>query len=248
MSQYVAPRSIPFGDQFHAEAEAEIHFEHAPPGQRDQRLLQRGEHQAGTTALHPDLHGLTCEEVLRPQVGGGDTELFGDIPQDLFPRLRDVYLEARHGLYDILKRLLCTVRNVVEDLFGLLDLIIGEAEFLCNLFYGIKGIVPSAGGTEGFAEVLTGGGWRAITRDSNGVIGGPGNMDYAHDMPPYVQQIADWLDDDAKVHPCNGESAFKGFQIAMAIVRSVIQRGKVALPLGPGEPEMAALERVLAQK
>ncbi len=102
-----------------------------------------------------------------------------------------------------------------------------------------------AQGTEGFAEVLTGGGWRAITRDSNGVISGPGNMDYAHDMPPYVQEIADWLDDEAKVHPCNGESAFKGFQITMAMVRSVVQRGKVTLPLGPGEPELEALARVL---
>ena len=89
-----------------------------------------------------------------------------------------------------------------------------------------------AQGTEGFAEVLTGGGWRAITRDSGGVISGPGDMDYAHDMPPYVQEIADWLDDDAKVHSCNGESAFKGFEIAMAMVRSAIQGGKVTLPLG----------------
>ena len=103
-----------------------------------------------------------------------------------------------------------------------------------------------AQGTEGFAEVLTGGGWRAITRDSNGVISGPGCMDYAHDMPPYVQEIADWLDADARVHSCNGESAFKGFQIAMGIVRSAIQRGKVTLPLGPGEPELAALEKALA--
>jgi predicted dehydrogenase len=102
-----------------------------------------------------------------------------------------------------------------------------------------------AQGTEGFAEVLTGGGWRAITRDSNGVISGPGTMDYAHDMPPYIQEMADWLDDAGKVHSCNGESAFKGFEIAMAIVRSTIQRGKVTLPLGPGEPELAALEKVL---
>ncbi len=102
-----------------------------------------------------------------------------------------------------------------------------------------------AQGTAGFAEVLTGGGWRAITADSNGVISGAGNMDYAHDMPPYVQDIADWLDDEAKVHPCNGKSAFKGFQITMAIVRSAIQRGKVALPLEPEEPELEALERVL---
>ncbi len=104
----------------------------------------------------------------------------------------------------------------------------------------------SVQGTEGFAEVLTGGGWRAITRDSGGVIAGSGNMDYVHDMPPYVQQIADWLDDPAQVHPCNGESAFKGLQIMMAICRSVVQRGQVSLPLGPGEPELEALERALS--
>ena len=102
-----------------------------------------------------------------------------------------------------------------------------------------------AQGTEGFAEVLTGGGWRAITRDSGGVISGPGNMDYAHDMPPYVQEIVEWLDDPAKVHPCNGENAYKGFEIAMAICRSAVQRGKIKLPLSPGEPELDALARAL---
>lgn len=102
-----------------------------------------------------------------------------------------------------------------------------------------------AQGTEGFAEVLTGSGWRAITRDSGGAISGPGTMDYAHDMPLYVQGIADWLDDPEKVHPCNGESAFKGFEIMMAMCRSAVQGGKVRLPLGPGEPELEALARVL---
>ena len=102
-----------------------------------------------------------------------------------------------------------------------------------------------AQGTEGFAEVLTGGGWRAITRDSTHVLSGPGGMDYAHDTPPYVQQMADWLDDEAQVHPCNGESAYKGFEIMMAICRSAVQRGKVSLPLGPGEPELEALRNTL---
>jgi predicted dehydrogenase len=100
-------------------------------------------------------------------------------------------------------------------------------------------------GTEGFAEVLTGGGWRAVTKDSCGVISGPGKMDYAHDMPPYVQEMADWLDDPAKVHPCNVESAYKGLEIMMAICRSVVQRGKVAIPLGRGEPEIPAMKEVL---
>lgn len=104
-----------------------------------------------------------------------------------------------------------------------------------------------AQGTEGFAEVLTGGGWRAVTRDSQGVTSGPGGMDYAHDMVPYIDGIADWLDDPAKVHPCNGETAYKGFEIMMAICRSVVERGKVKLPLGPGEPELEALERALPE-
>lgn len=103
-------------------------------------------------------------------------------------------------------------------------------------------------GTEGFAEVLTGGGWRAVTRDSNGVISGPGSMNYEHDMPPYVGQMADWLDDDNCVHPLNGESAHRGFEIMMGLLRSVVERGQVKLPLEPGEPELDALLRVLPAK
>jgi hypothetical protein len=103
-----------------------------------------------------------------------------------------------------------------------------------------------AQGTEGFAEVLTGGGWRAVTRD--GVLSGPGGMDYAHDMPPYVQQIADWLDEPTLVHPCNGTTAFDSFQIMMAACRSAVQRGRITLPLGPGEPELEALEAALSHR
>jgi len=105
-----------------------------------------------------------------------------------------------------------------------------------------------AQGTEGFAEVLTGkegkgGGWRAVTRD--GAISGPGYMDYAHDMPPYIEDMVAWLDDDSRVHPCDGETALKGFQVMMGALRSVVARGKIDLPLGPGEPELDALQKAL---
>jgi len=100
-----------------------------------------------------------------------------------------------------------------------------------------------AQGTEGFAEVLTGGGWRAVT--SKGVFGGPGSMDYEHDMPPYIQDIVTWLDNPEEVHPCNGETAFQGFQVMMAACRSAVQCGKIVLPLDYGEPELDALQRVL---
>lgn len=84
-------------------------------------------------------------------------------------------------------------------------------------------------GDEGFAEVLTNGGWRSVTKD--GAESGEGVMDYEHDMVPYVQEMADWLDDDSKVHQCNFESAYKGFEIMMAMCRSAVEGGQIALPL-----------------
>jgi predicted dehydrogenase len=100
-----------------------------------------------------------------------------------------------------------------------------------------------AQGTNGFAEVLTGGGWRAVTSD--GAQSGPGCMNYDLDMPPYVQQMADWLDDPNKVHPCNFDSAYRGFEIMMALCRSVVQGGQVALPLASEENELDLLNQFL---
>ncbi len=127
------------------------------------------------------------------------------------------------------------VRGIVESGDGAPD--VPEVE------YWWRKCRMGAQGTEGFAEVLTGGGWRAVTRD--GLLSGPGGMDYEHDMGPYVQEMADWLDDDSKIHPCHGESAFKDLEIMMAICRSAVQRGKIKLPLGPGEPELEALAKAL---
>ncbi|MBI5094034.1 MAG: Gfo/Idh/MocA family oxidoreductase [Candidatus Hydrogenedentes bacterium] len=105
-----------------------------------------------------------------------------------------------------------------------------------------------AQGTEGFAEVLTGGGWRAITRDSNGPISGEGCMNYDNDMPPYIADMAKWLDDDKAVHPCNGENAYKGFEVMQALCRSVIEHGQVALPLADGPAELEGLKNAISDK
>jgi predicted dehydrogenase len=101
----------------------------------------------------------------------------------------------------------------------------------------------AAFGTAGFAEVLTGGGWRAVTVD--GIVTGEGCMNYDLDMPPYIADMATWLDDDQVVHPCNGEAAYKGFEIMMGLCRSVVQRGQIALPLDDGPPELEALAEAL---
>lgn len=96
-----------------------------------------------------------------------------------------------------------------------------------------------AQGTLGFAEVLTGGGWRAVT--ATGCSSGEGSMNYDLDMPPYIQDMALWLDDDAQVHPCNFESAYKGHEIVMGLCRSVVEGGQVRLPLASGSDELAGL-------
>ena len=57
-----------------------------------------------------------------------------------------------------------------------------------------------AQGTEGFAEVLTNGGWRAVTK-TGGYQTGEGAMNYDLDMPPYIQEMADWLDDSKQGPP-----------------------------------------------
>jgi predicted dehydrogenase len=102
-----------------------------------------------------------------------------------------------------------------------------------------------AQGTDGFAEVLTGGGWRAVTKA--GASGGEGSMNYDLDMPPYIQEIADWLDDDRRVHACHFGSAYKGFEIMMGLCRSAAQGGQVALPLEGGANEIEMLKATLPE-
>jgi len=103
-----------------------------------------------------------------------------------------------------------------------------------------------AQGADGFAEVLTGGGWRVVARDRMGA--GPGSMNYDLDMPPYIQDIATWLDEPARVHPCNFESAYQGFEIMMALCRSAAEGGQVALPLREGADELALLRSRLPDR
>jgi predicted dehydrogenase len=103
-----------------------------------------------------------------------------------------------------------------------------------------------AQGTLGFAETLTNGGWRAVT--PNGVRSGPGAMDYEADMAPYVEEMALWLDDDANLHPCNGENAYQGMEIMAALIRSATHGGQVALPLPDGPAELDELAKVLPDR
>ena len=98
-------------------------------------------------------------------------------------------------------------------------------------------------GTEGFAEVLTNGGWRAVTKD--GVQSGDGVMNYDVDMPPYIQDMANWLN-DGKVHDCCFANAYAGFEVMMGIVRSAAEGGQVAMPMQAGADELKELFETLS--
>jgi predicted dehydrogenase len=98
-------------------------------------------------------------------------------------------------------------------------------------------------GTKGFAEVIIGAGWRACTEE-DGYMEGAGCFDYEADGAYYIEDIALWLD-GIREHPCNGEDAFKGFQLAMGLLRSAVERKIITLPLGRGENEIDAIRRVI---
>jgi predicted dehydrogenase len=97
-----------------------------------------------------------------------------------------------------------------------------------------------AQGTEGFAEVLTNGGWRAVTK-RDGYQSGEGAMNYDMDMPPYIQEMADWLD-GKQTHQCNFEHASLGAEIMLGMQRSAAQGGQVALPLTDAADEQKLLK------
>jgi hypothetical protein len=67
-------------------------------------------------------------------------------------------------------------------------------------------------------------------------------------MPPYIQEMADWLDDSKKVHQCNFEHACLGAEIMLAMQRSAAEGGQIPLPLARGVDEQALLKAKLAAR
>jgi hypothetical protein len=93
-------------------------------------------------------------------------------------------------------------------------------------------------------RLFIGAGWRACTED--GYQEGPGCFNYEIDGARYIDDIALWLD-GTKEHPCNGEDVFKGFQLAMGLLRSAVERKIIKLPLEEGENEIDAIRRVIPE-
>ncbi|MFC1735748.1 Gfo/Idh/MocA family protein [Candidatus Hydrogenedentota bacterium] len=96
-------------------------------------------------------------------------------------------------------------------------------------------------GSDGYAQVIIGSGWRAVTKSSSGTISGKGSYNVEYDQPLYIRDLADWLDDPAKVHPCNGEVSHHGFQLVMGACLSSLEQRKVTPPVETEDPIIARL-------
>jgi len=96
-------------------------------------------------------------------------------------------------------------------------------------------------GSEGYARVVLGSGWEAVTRRSGGQTES-GPADSSPGEPEHLRLLADWLDDSRRVHPSNLETSYQGFEILMALALSSLERRRVDLPIR-GNPE-AILERL----
>src|SRR5260370_1016245 len=71
-------------------------------------------------------------------------------------------------------------------------------------FWGDVAVTVS--GDEGYARVVLGGGWEAVTRESRGRLES-GPPDTSPGEPEHMRLLADWLDDSERVHPANLETS-----------------------------------------
>jgi predicted dehydrogenase len=90
----------------------------------------------------------------------------------------------------------------------------------------------TAWGEHGYARVVLGAGWQAMT---DRLESGP-----ADDTPgeaEHLRLLADWLDDPARVHPSCLEVSYHGLEILLGLVLSSLERRRVDLPLAddPGD-------------
>ena len=100
-------------------------------------------------------------------------------------------------------------------------------------------------GSAGWAEVVVGAGWRAAAKGEPGLLG---SCDVVFDQNengfPYIRDLADWLDDGSKVHPCNGDVTWHGYQAVMATPLSAVEHRPGELPLTEDEIATDVVQRM----
>ncbi len=104
-------------------------------------------------------------------------------------------------------------------------------------------------GTHGYAWADTDGRWGAFTRSSGGEVLGEAGDDWETQQaerlqPLYLRDLADWLDDDTKPHPCRVDLAYHGYEILEAMCLSALDNSRLDLPLPDPAASADILERM----
>ena len=104
-------------------------------------------------------------------------------------------------------------------------------------------------GTHGYAWADTDGGWQALTRTSGGEpLSGQGDpwpvQEKQRLQRLYLAELADWLDDENRVHPCTVELAYHGYEILEGMCLSALDNVRVDLPLQDPGASDDILERM----
>lgn len=91
-------------------------------------------------------------------------------------------------------------------------------------------------GTDGYVYAETDGFWGACTKATNGkLVTGkdPGwrNHQQIPIQTPYYTEFAAWLDDDSKIHSCNIDTAYHGYEILEGMCLSALDNVRVDLPI-----------------
>lgn len=91
-------------------------------------------------------------------------------------------------------------------------------------------------GENGYMYAETDGFWGECSPETGGklVKGKDAGWRYHQQVPiqtPYYTQFAQWLEDDAKVHPCDIDTAYHGYEILEGMCISALDNVRVDLPI-----------------
>ena len=91
-------------------------------------------------------------------------------------------------------------------------------------------------GTHGYVWAETDGYWGAFTKATNGELLLGKNPGWYHHQEkqiqtPYYISYAQWLDDDTKVHDCNIEISYHGYEILEGMCLSALNHTRVDMPI-----------------
>ncbi|MDY6308291.1 MAG: Gfo/Idh/MocA family oxidoreductase [Oribacterium sp.] len=91
-------------------------------------------------------------------------------------------------------------------------------------------------GTDGYCYMETDGFFGICSSETGGhlIEGKDPGWRYHQQVPiqtPYYTEYADWLDDDTKIHSCNIETAYHGFEILEGMCLSALRNVRIDLPI-----------------